>query len=55
MEPTIKLTLTRYSEISQDIEKLKKVVEELYTKVYDQEQLIKNLEHRINTQEYRNS
>jgi len=63
MEPTIKLTVSKYSEITQDIEKIKKVVEELYTKVYDQDKLIKKLEYRIikkleyriNIQRYSNS
>jgi len=52
MEETIKLTVSKYSEITQDIEKIKKVVEELYTKVYDQDQLIKKLEYRILKRNY---
>lgn len=55
MEETVRLSVSKYSEITQDIEKIKKVVEELYTKVHDQDQLIKKLEHRINIQEFRNS
>ena len=55
MEETVKLSVSKYLEITQDIEKIKKVVEDLYTKVHDQDQLIKKLEYRINIQEFRNS